>query len=152
VRCDAARAICSLAQNDTLACTEIESAGGLSALVQLLGSSNSDSMVLAHAVAALGWCMASSSSCTQAARNAGAVPVLGQLLSHAGDVVRQSAAAALEWAEVAGVEGGPCSLYSVQGGSGGEEGLEGACQVPQQQLSERASDWINQLQQPIFSK
>jgi hypothetical protein len=93
--------------------------------------------------------MASSSSCAQAARSAGAVPVLTQLLSHPSDDVRQSAAAALEWAEAAGVDGGPYSLCSVEGGSEGEGGFEAACQVPQQQLSERVSDWLNQVQQPI---
>jgi hypothetical protein len=146
VRCNAARAMCALAQNDTLACTEIESAGGIPALVQLLGSRDSNSRVLSHVVAALGWCMASSSSCAQAARSAGAVPVLMQLVSHGSLDVRQSAAAALEWAEAAGLEGGPYSLCSVEGGSGGEEGLEAACQVPQQQLSERVSDWLNSSQ------
>lgn len=151
VRCNAACAICTLAQNNTLACAEIESSGGIPALVQLLGSSNSDSRVLAHAVAALGWCMASSSSCAQAARSAGAVPVLMQLVSHGSYDVRQTAAAALEWAEAAGVEGGPYSLCSVGGGSEGEGGLEGACQVPQQQLSERVSDWLNSSQLSVCS-
>lgn len=105
VRVAAARAVHALLENDPLTCSDVDAAGGLPALVQVLGSCSSNASLLAPAAGALWACMTSSSERAAAACRAGAVPVLVELLIHSSDEVRYPAAEALKMACQAGQQG-----------------------------------------------